>query len=193
MLDLDGLNLNLGCGTTKFKNCVNIDIEKAVEPDLVHDFMEGLPMYESGTVDRVFMFHIIEHIQEKHHDPILFEVYRVLKPDGLFIVSYPEFIKVAQYYIDNKRGNRDYWKKAIYGRGLYPSDTHVALMDSRFFVEKLETLGFEIISIKPEDVPNEFSTVVKAIKHSKFTGIEDVINREVLGLEDVVVNKPVSE
>jgi SAM-dependent methyltransferase len=54
-------------------------------------FLKGsitdVPVSGSGTFDVIVCFEAIEHIEE--HDALLGEVKRLLKPDGLFIVSTP--------------------------------------------------------------------------------------------------------
>lgn len=150
--------LNLGCGNTRFEDCVNIDIDPEVKPDLVCDFTKGLP-YESESVDKVYFFHVIEHIEERKHVLILSEIWRVLKPGAKLYIAYPEFTKVARNYMENKLGLRDFWKATIYGRQLSASDFHVALMDTALFKNTLESVGFTSLNIQEE--PNEpWNTVI---------------------------------
>lgn len=174
--------LNLGCGQNKIEGCINIDVEESVKPDLVADFRRNLP-YTDNDIDTVYLFHVIEHIEECHHRNILEEIYRVLKPNGLFYISYPEFVKVAQNYIDNKRGLRDFWKKVIYGRQLYKSDYHVALMDTKYFVQLLEEVGFHEIRHKPEHI-DDFNTVIRCSKGNKPQNYEDLVKCSIFGPVD---------
>ncbi len=175
---LETITLNLGCGSNKIKGCVNVDVEASCSPDIVADFRTYLPFSDS-SVDCIYLFHTIEHIEESNHTGILLEIHRVLKANSSVYISYPEFNKIAQNYIENKRGKRDFWKATIYGRQLYKSDYHVALMDTQFFKLKLEQHGFINISAKPEPFPNEFNTVIKCQKGDLPPHYEDVINAEV--------------
>lgn len=161
------LKLNLGCGANKLEGYTNVDIDKSLEPDLVCDFTQKLP-FESGTVDRIVMFHVIEHIQKVKHRGVLLECRRVLKPEGELVISFPEFSKVAQNWLDNKHGLRGFWEATLYGRQLSPSDFHVCIMDSTEFTHVLTTSGFAVAKCVPESSEN-YNTVIKAVPDLIYT------------------------
>lgn len=169
--------LNLGCGSNKITGAVNVDLESSVKPDVIADFRNLLP-FPAGSVDEIYFFHTIEHIEKTYHARILCEMFRVLKHDGLLIVSYPEFTRCAQNYINNFQGKRDFWEATIYGRQLYKSDYHISLMDSRFFEELLEYVGFKDIQFK-EDPDGPHYTVAYARKGEPMKGYEQVLFEEV--------------
>lgn len=83
------LKLNLGCGKKKLDGYINIDNRKEVEPDLCLDVTKGLyqwpnGLFEANSVDEVNADDFLEHI---HQDSVIFvieEIYRVLKPGGVF-------------------------------------------------------------------------------------------------------------
>jgi len=159
------VQLNLGCGSSKITGAINVDLEEICKPDVIANFIHSIPFGEE-KIDKVFLFHTIEHIPEKSHHTIFSEIWRVLKIGGELLVSYPEFVKVAQNFIDNYRGMRGFWKNTIYGRQLYPSDFHVALMYTPEFIEYLKQEGFEILGTFPEPM-EDFNTIVKARKVEK--------------------------
>lgn len=173
------LKLNLGCGQNKIKGTVNIDVEESVKPDIVCDFRKTLP-FPDGAVDSVYLFHVIEHIEEVYHPIILSEIWRVLGIGGRLFISYPEFRRCADNYINNTRGQRAFWKATIYGRQLYKSDYHIALMDSEYFEIKLIQLGFKDIEIKPEP-QEDYNTVVKCVKGEKLNTYEENLRSIVFG------------
>jgi predicted SAM-dependent methyltransferase len=179
MEPLQGLNLNLGCGKSRIEGCVHIDVEPSCEPDLVLDFVSNPLPYDDSSVDRVFLFHVIEHIPEVRHYALLKEIRRVLKPEGTFWVSYPEFKVCALNYISNHRGQREFWKNTIYGLQRYPSDFHVALMDTDAFRNLLTEIGFQNIEARPEK--NEtYNTIVQCSKGEPMNSYEDLLVREVI-------------
>lgn len=171
------LCLNLGCGSEKINGCVNVDIEASLNPDVVCDFRKALP-YETETVDKVYLFHVIEHIEEKHHVDILSEIWRVLRFGSRVYISYPEFKKVARNYIENHLGMRDFWRATIYGRQLYPSDYHVALMDSDLFKVFLEQIGFDNVIVTSE-AKEPWNTVVCATKVEAPLNYIELLNKEI--------------
>jgi len=151
------LKLNLGSGSAKLDDFVNIDINEDNKPDLVHNILERLP-YPDSSIDEIVLFHTIEHIEKWKHKNLFLEIRRLLKPDGLFCISYPEFSKIAQHWLDNKYGDRDFWEATIYGRQLFKEDYHVTAIDSTALRVKLKECGLQMISFKPE--PNqEFNTM----------------------------------
>lgn len=144
------LRLNLGCGDNKIKGFINIDVEPSVKPDIVCNFISNKLPYKTGSVDEVVLFHTIEHIPKRNQFGILQEVWRVLKPGATFMVSYPEFLTCVKYWRTNHRGLKDFWEKTIFGRQLFPSDYHVALMHTPDFKHLLEDVGFTAIVATPE-------------------------------------------
>lgn len=172
------IKLNLGCGTEKLLDFIGIDIDPGVKPDRVHDIKTGLP-YGSGEVDEICFFHTIEHIEKKYHFIIFREISRVLKIGGKLYISYPEFKKCAQNYMDNKSGanTQAFWEATIYGRQGTPSDYHVALMDSTFFLPILRDLGFSCNMTYELAQPH--NTMVEAIKLRNIVLDEDILRKEV--------------
>lgn len=181
--------VNLGCGDAKVTGYINVDINKDCNPDIVANIYERLP-WEDGEIDQLIMLHTIEHIPERYQFPLLYEINRVVKQGGEVIFSYPEFKKVAQYYIDNHQGKKEFWKHTIYGRQCDIWDTHFTLMDSDEFREVLNMFGFYDITWKPE-IPEEFNTVLRCRNGVVCNTHEDMINNEFFkkawGLETVTV------
>lgn len=99
-----GLHLNLGSGLRPQKGFVNIDNRKEVNPDLVCDVIEGLP-YEDNSVDSVRAHDFLEHIPIGKTVQVITEIWRVLKPGGLFISLTPD---------------------AEFGQGAFQDPTHVS-------------------------------------------------------------------
>ena len=159
------MRLNLGCGNIKISDCINIDIEKSVEPDLVHDFSrEELP-YDT------------EHIQRIFHREMFLEINRVLKTQGLFYLSYPEFSKCLNNWLSNHLGKRDFWEATIYGSQRYKSDFHVCAIDSTELMGVLTESGFHNIECKPER-NEQYNTVLKATKSIPYISYEELIVRD---------------
>lgn len=75
--------LNLGCGYRQLDNCINIDNRQEVKPDLICDISEGLP-FKENEIDKIIANDILEHIPIGKTVGLIEEIYRVLKPNGLF-------------------------------------------------------------------------------------------------------------
>lgn len=171
------IKLNLGCGDNKMDGYVNIDVEPNCKPDLLWDFVTKPLPYEDDIVDEVVLFHCIEHIRKFLHPRILTHIRRVLKPEGLLLVSYPEFERCVENWKSNYRGQKDFWEKTIFGRQLFPSDHHVCIMHTPDFTKLLRSQGFTKILVRPE-VEEPHNTIVKSIKNSLFTTYEKLIEQD---------------
>lgn len=172
------LRLNIGSGAVKMEGFLNIDSQESNKPDLVLDITKTTLPFQANVIDEICFFHCIEHIEEKFHDIVLGEFWRVLKPEGILLISYPEFLKCVENYRNNYKGNREFFKHTIYGRQLHPGDFHVTLMDTQFFKLRLKRLGFEIIKICAEKF-EEYNTVIKVKKNHPFIGRDELLKKEI--------------
>ena len=84
-----GLCLNLGCGHQPLEGFINIDNRPEVQPDLVCDVLGGLP-YKDSSVDMVRADDFLEHIPRNNVFPMVEEIWRVLKNDGIFESHTPD-------------------------------------------------------------------------------------------------------
>jgi GT2 family glycosyltransferase/predicted SAM-dependent methyltransferase len=78
-----GLCLNLGCGLKHIDGYVNVDNRLEVKPDICCDVTNGLP-WEDSSVDYVRAFDFLEHIPLGKTMQVVDEIWRVLKPGGVF-------------------------------------------------------------------------------------------------------------
>jgi len=175
---MEPIKLNIGCGNNRIEGYINIDSADDTNPDVVVDIRQGLP-YPDNSAEEILFFHAIEHIEEKFHERILEEFWRVLRPEGLLLISYPEFEKCAQNYIENYRGMREFWKNTIYGLQRYPGDYHVALMNSDVLGEKLLETGFINIEWKAESL-EPYNSIMKAEKGPAYRTYEQLLRDNML-------------
>ncbi len=154
--------LNLGCGLTKLEGYLNVDVDPAVEPDLIVNICGFLP-FQDGEFEEVLFFHTIEHIEKKWHPSILVEIHRILSPKGVLILGYPEFGVCAEYWISNYQGKRDFWEACCFGRQSSDNDYHVCAMDSVELKDLLLSIGFDNIKHGAEP-DNKQYTLLTAIK-----------------------------
>jgi len=161
------MKLNLGCGTSRIEGFINVDIDASLSPEQCWDFTKSFPV-DSNSVEVVTLYHVIEHISKANRDFILSEIHRVLQPEGLFIVSYPEFMKCVENWKNNVRGKRDFWEATLYGRQASVFDHHVTIMDTDQFCLQLVRHGFEVL-FRGSEPGQEFNSVVKAKKCHQFT------------------------
>ena len=104
--------LHVGCGskrkdrTTKALSSADwmelrFDIDESVKPDLVGT-MTDMPSVSSESVDAVFSSHNIEHLYPHEVPLALAEFVRVLKPDGIAVITCPDLQSVCQLIAEDK-------------------------------------------------------------------------------------------
>jgi predicted SAM-dependent methyltransferase len=108
------LKLNVGSFTTMFHHgWVNVDIHDldrwAKQNGYIYrkiDVTKGLP-WETDCVDLIYACHFLEHLN--YHDGMSFlrEVYRVMKPGGVFRLILPDAEKLISEYQKGKLGQYD--------------------------------------------------------------------------------------
>ena len=103
--------LHVGCGPQNKSSClgfdndnwkeIRLDIDKNVNPDIVGTLTD-MKSVETGSVDAVYSSHNIEHIFP-HEVPIaLSEFYRVLKEDGIVVITCPDLQSAGEALAQDK-------------------------------------------------------------------------------------------
>ena len=103
--------LHVGCGPQNKSTClgfnndnwkeIRLDIDENVKPDIVGTLTD-MKLVETGSVDAVYSSHNIEHIFP-HEVPIaLREFYRVLKEDGIVVITCPDIQSVGEALTQDK-------------------------------------------------------------------------------------------
>ena len=102
--------LHVGCGpkrkdqtTAGFAdwNELRFDIDESVQPDMVGT-MTDMSSVSSESVDAVFSSHNIEHLYPHEVPVALSEFLRVLKPDGLAVITCPDLQTVCALVAEDK-------------------------------------------------------------------------------------------
>lgn len=88
--------LNLGCGTDKIKDAVNVDMNPGVNPDIVFELQRGLCLpFVDNFFDRIYMLDFIEHVDDASW--ALSEAHRVGKSGTQIHIRYPHFTSNNNY------------------------------------------------------------------------------------------------
>jgi O-antigen biosynthesis protein len=80
--------LNLGCGRSNPPEYFGIDIQEMSGVDLVADLNNGIPLPDN-SFDVVTAQDFLEHLDPRNKIKIAEEIYRVLKPGGIFAFEVP--------------------------------------------------------------------------------------------------------
>ena len=149
--------LNLGCGLDKRPNCINLDVRKDVNPDVIWD-LEKLPLpFQDNYFDEIIAQDVIEHISHTKVEELLRELYRILKHNGRIYIRVPDLEAIMKMLIpDGCHGGLCGWKAIsywIYGAQDYPENTHKSGFTIVTLKKLLETVGFVV-----EDIYNDGGT-----------------------------------
>jgi len=80
---------------------IRFDIDETVNPDIVGTLLD-MSEVKTGSVDAIFSSHNIEHIFPHEVAIALKEFYRVLKDDGMVVLSCPDLQSVCEAVINDK-------------------------------------------------------------------------------------------
>lgn len=96
MPSMEKVVLELGVGSKKhISNAIGIDILDSDSVDIVGDAVEVLKAIKDSSVDQVYSFHFLEHIDD--YIEVVNEIIRILKKDGLMNVVVPHFSNPFYY------------------------------------------------------------------------------------------------
>ena len=131
------LYLNAGCGNTRMHNAINMDIadNKCTAIDIEGSILD--PPFPDEHFDGVVLSHVFEHLTQQEHDKCLGEIRRILKNGGKVYIETPDFDQVLKNYLENYRGNKEYWYMAIFGRRLYEGDAHKSGITHQYLADHL--------------------------------------------------------
>jgi SAM-dependent methyltransferase len=86
-----------------------------VVADVKHDLQKGIP-FPDGAADEVVMYQVLEHIPKYEIDRAIDDVYKVLKPGGLFFVSVPDLKETARLLASAGSDEEEDWSiRLIHG------------------------------------------------------------------------------
>ena len=163
--DINKLRLSIGSGNVRFSNCINLELEPnpQTDADIYGDITKGTD-FKDETFIEVLMLHVIEHIQRRYHSTVFNEIWRILKPDGRFIIAFPEIISVMKEFIANRYGAR--WKmynSIVFGAQRRNGDNHVTGIERVDITDMFISAGFKDIKWSQQSV-NAIVTLRKGEK-----------------------------
>ena len=81
--------LNLGCGMKPIPDCLNVDWNPVVEPDIVWNLDERPYPLPRGHFRRIFARDVVEHLEDL--PAFVTEVHSLLAPGGILEITTPHF------------------------------------------------------------------------------------------------------
>ncbi len=103
--------LHVGCGSQTKSGLkgfdsvewreIRFDIDPSVYPDIVGTLTD-MDAVATGSVDAIFSSHNIEHVFPHEVHTVLLEFHRVLKEDGIVVLTCPDLLSVCQVVATDK-------------------------------------------------------------------------------------------
>lgn len=121
------MKIDLGCGRRKKPGFFGIDCQALEGVDLVCDCNDIIPL-EDNVADEVNASDFLEHINNDKRIHIMSEIWRILKPGGIFISSTP----------------------STDGRGAFQDPTHYAFWNQNSFYYYTDDSFRELYGIVPK-------------------------------------------
>ena len=149
--------LNAGCGNIRYPDTINMDTSDSeyTDVDVVGSILD-IP-FEDGHFDGVICNHVLEHLPVTLHANAVKEFHRVTKMGGHLYIAVPDFVQCMQNYLDNYRGQKEYWYKTIYGRCLYEGDEHKAGIELSYLENLFFMFGYK--NLKSEVTPKDTACI----------------------------------
>ncbi|UCF14589.1 MAG: methyltransferase domain-containing protein [Phycisphaerales bacterium] len=167
--------VHIGCGTTNSPGFINIDARPLAHVHIATSDITSLADFGDGTVDLVYMCHILEHIKDIDLKRVLSEMKRVLKVGGVLRLSVPDFDKLVEVY--NASGkDLDAISKQLMGGQDYEYNIHYSVFNNRRLTELLKQIGFrEVVPWDPDNCEHhDFKD--RASRKMKVNGAEIMIS-----------------
>ncbi len=138
------LLLHIGCGEINSPEFVNVDAQPYPHVHVIKNDVTNLPMFESGSVDLVYMCHILEHLTATELSATLTEMKRILKPNGVLRVSVPDFDRIIDIYQDAGRQVQAI-RSPLLGSHLNAYDVHHLVFNQEWLSTQLKQAGFSLV------------------------------------------------
>lgn len=137
--------VHVGCGEKNAPGFINVDARPLAHVHVVTDNITSLANFRTGTVDLVYMCHVLEHIKNDDLKSVLSEMRRVLKDGGVLRISVPDFDKLIEVY--NAAGKDiESIRRQLMGGQDHQYNVHYCVFNHRRLSELLKEVGFREVS-----------------------------------------------
>jgi len=89
--------LDLGCGENKVPNSIGLDNVQLPGVDVEHDLLNLPYPFENESIDKIYLRHVIEHFAFENINFIMNECNRILKNDGLLVITVPHVFSISAF------------------------------------------------------------------------------------------------
>lgn len=134
------IKIHFGSGEINLQGWINVDARAFEHVHIVSDKI-NLIQFTDGSVDEIYLCHVLEHVSFEDTDLFLQSVLKKLKNGGLLRISVPSFDSIIQIYENNNR-ELDSVKFALMGGQDYEYNFHKSVYNYNTLSALLESCGF---------------------------------------------------
>jgi predicted SAM-dependent methyltransferase len=143
--------LHIGCGEKNSPEFINIDARPFPHVHIVTDDITNLSDFDSGTVDLIYMCHILEHIKRDDVKNVLIEMRRVLKNGGVLRLSVPDFDRLIDVYNASEKNIGSICRQLMGGQN-HQYNIHYSVFNNQSLSQILQSAGFsKVIPWDPDN------------------------------------------
>lgn len=139
------LLVHLGCGEIDKPGWVNVDARSFPHVHVVTQRPDRLSLFPDGSVDLVYLSHVLEHLPRARIGSALSEFFRILRPGGTVRVSVPDFDLLVEMYQSSGR-NVMAITQPLMGGQRSEWDFHYTVFNRPHLQGLLEGAGFEDVA-----------------------------------------------
>ncbi len=153
----DQFKVNIGSGDKKMPGVINLDLRVLPKTDL-GGTVASLP-FANNSIEAIICSDVLEHVPRHQLMAVLFEIHRVLKPNGYVKIKMPNLRALATAYVEGKIDCKEFSRK-IYGNqeSGNPANFHKSGLDPETLSASLKIIGFSNVQVVVLD-GNEFGNM----------------------------------
>lgn len=138
--------VHIGCGKINSAEFINVDAQPYAHVHIVTSNISRLPDFADGTVDLVYMCHVLEHVKRNNLNKVLLEMKRILKDGGVLRLSVPDFDRLAEVYHHSGKDITAITNQLMGGQDS-DYNIHYSVFNHRHLTELLKRTGFQTIRL----------------------------------------------
>ena len=135
------MKIDLGCGYSRPNGYVGIDIKKVRGVDIVCDCEENLP-FKDDCADEIRSCHFIEHVHSDKVIHLMNEIWRVLKPNAVFVFQIPDAENGQGAFQDPT--HRSFWTKNSFKYYAISEYKELYGIKANFKILNLKSVKYEV-------------------------------------------------
>jgi len=153
--------LNVGVGEYYQLGWHNVDQIGSPHPVDEHVDITGPLPWPAGSITRVYMGHVLEHLPKDACVDLLVRLHVTTAPEGEIMVVNPDMVHTERLHADGVIDD-DWWRQIREGGCRWPGDEHQWLCEPDTLVWMLQTAGWRGVREIPMDlIPDIWPVAVR--------------------------------